>query len=513
MAVFTREVRKLDIKKVSERTLTLHLKQKAKKHIIESKDAVNKENNINDQSVKIKNIDLDDTIDKEDIITSLQSKDKVRDKKYLQMKGLCADDKLHKRSKVGNRINSNDFIRSEKVKASNPGIVKTIGSAGVKAASDQVDGGQEIQQAVELMQEASRPVTGTVRKSSKTLGKQLQRSKERNKRKLESGEKTIERSVNKVMQKTTERTVKDSVKYTAKKASKDITKETAKVSSRTAVKYSTSAATTTAGSAGGPAGVLIGMAAGYLAGTAIEAKDMQMSNRSRKISFFLDKMKAKEEQKDTVLKMIKDLFIRMIKFVIKTTAPVIGLVLLSLILIISKITLPVIISVAVLYNSPFAIFLPALEQGETVMSVMYDYVDVFNAEVSELVNNHIGYDEGKIVYTYDEDLYDTPSNYHDILAVYMVRFGVGDMATIMNDTTKSYLQSVFNDMCSYATYAESETRTVIDEDGNEDTLTVTVLCVNIRIKSYREMIKEYGLNSEEVEMLECIISFDYLQRL
>lgn len=49
---------------------------------------------------------------------------------------------------------------------------------------------------------------------------------------------------------------------------------------------------------------------------------------------------------------------------------------------------------------------------------------------------------------------ENPSNYYDIMAVYMVKHGVGDTATVMNDTSKGWLQAVVNDMCSYTTSTE-----------------------------------------------------------
>ena len=52
------------------------------------------------------------------------------------------------------------------------------------------------------------------------------------------------------------------------------------------------------------------MAAGYAAGVSIEVKDEKMTNRSRKIKFFLDKMKAQENQTDSVAKLVKDLIVR-----------------------------------------------------------------------------------------------------------------------------------------------------------------------------------------------------------
>ena len=52
-----------------------------------------------------------------------------------------------------------------------------------------------------------------------------------------------------------------------------------------------------------------------------------MTNRSRKIKFFLDKMKAQENQTDSVAKLVKDLIVRKAITWVKAAAPIIGLVL------------------------------------------------------------------------------------------------------------------------------------------------------------------------------------------
>lgn len=52
------------------------------------------------------------------------------------------------------------------------------------------------------------------------------------------------------------------------------------------------------------------MAAGYATGVSIEAKDVKAANRSRKIKFFLDKMKEQENQTDSVVKLVKDLIVK-----------------------------------------------------------------------------------------------------------------------------------------------------------------------------------------------------------
>ena len=143
------------------------------------------------------------------------------------------------------------------------------------------------------------------------------------------------------------------------------------------------AAATAAGTAVAPGvGTAIGMAAGYAAGVSIEVKDEKMTNRSRKIKFFLDKMKAQENQTDSVAKLVKDLIVRKAITWVKAAAPIIGLVLLLLVLVVAMIAVPVIAVIAIIYNSPFALFLPSLESGDTVQTVTSAYVQEFNRDVN-----------------------------------------------------------------------------------------------------------------------------------
>lgn len=61
---------------------------------------------------------------------------------------------------------------------------------------------------------------------------------------------------------------------------------------------------------------------------------MKAANRSRKIKFFLDKMKEQENQTDSVVKLVKDLIVKKAVLWIKAAAPIIGLVLFLLVLLV-----------------------------------------------------------------------------------------------------------------------------------------------------------------------------------
>ena len=335
--------------------------------------------------------------------------------------------------------------------------------------TEQVEGGQEVSQAAYLAYEVSRPVTGTASRGASLFRKKAVAEAKKHIKKVEAGKKLAKK------------TVKKAASNTAKTAVRETAKETAKITTKVATKTT--------------------------------AKDAKMANRSRKIKFFVDKMKAQENQTDSVAKLVKDLIVRKAVLWVKAAAPVIGLVLLLLVLLVAVVAVPVIAAIAILYNSPFALFLPPLESGDTVQTVTSAYVQEFNRDVNTQVNEHTGYDIGELVYVDYEGMDENPSNYYDIMAVYMVKYGVGDTATVMNDKSKGWLQAVVNDMCSYTTSNGTKDVEETDADGNVTTVTKSVLYVNVTIKSYRDMISVYGFNSDQVEMLEQIMSPEFMGQL
>jgi phospholipase/lecithinase/hemolysin len=152
---------------------------------------------------------------------------------------------------------------------------------------------------------------------------------------------------------------------------------------------------------------------------AIDYKDMQVTNCNRKLKFFLDKLNAEEQQKDSFAKMVKDLVLSRVSMMIKAAAPIIGLVLLLLVLLVAVVAIPVVAIIAVIYNSPFAIFFPSISSGDTTQNVLSAYVSEFNGDINDELANHSGYDISEKIYV-DFEGAGTPDNYYDILAVYMV---------------------------------------------------------------------------------------------
>ena len=423
-------MRTLKIKKVDDKPMVIHTKEKAKIHSHEPKGARIKGSNIYtvERGPKIAGAKAAETMGKKSYRKSTVYQVNVKEKGLSRFKR-----------------NVREANTSIKTKNTNLHIAGRTGALTAGAVTEQMEGGQEVSQAAYLAYEASRPVTGTASKGAALFRKKAAAKAKKRIKKVEAGKKLAKK------------TAKKAAKDTAKTVAKETAKETAKTTAKVATKTATKTAATAAGTAVAPGvGTAIGMAAGYAAGVSIEVKDEKMTNRSRKIKFFLDKMKAQENQTDSVAKLVKDLIVRKAITWVKAAAPVVGLVLLLLVLVVAMIAVPVIAVIAILYNSPFALFLPPLESGDTVQTVTSAYVQEFNRDVNTKVNEHTGYDLGELVYVDYEGMEENPSNYYDIMAVYMVKHGVGDTATVMNDTSEFREELYTNILDAYARIKEPE---------------------------------------------------------
>lgn len=445
----------MKIKKVDDKPMVIHTKEKAEIHSHEPKKA-----EINGSNIY--------TVQRDPRIASTKVNDNT-DKKKIYRKSTVHQAEKKEKGLSKFKRNIRESKTSIKTKNTNLHIAGRPGALAAGAVTEQVEGGQEVSQAACLAYEVSRPVTGTASRGASLFRKKAVAEAKKRIKKVEAGKKLAKKTVKKAASNTAKTAVKETAKETAKTTAKVTTKTT--------------------------------------------AKDAKMANRSRKIKFFLDKMKAQENQTDSVAKLVKDLIVRKAVLWVKAAAPVIGLVLLLLVLLVAVVAVPVIAAIAILYNSPFALFLPPLESGDTVQTVTSAYVQEFNRDVNTQVNEHTGYDLGELVYVDYEGMDENPSNYYDIMAVYMVKYGIGDTATVMNDKSKGWLQTVVNDMCSYTTSNGTKDVEETDADGNVTTVTKSVLYVNVTLKSYRDMISVYGFNSDQVEMLEQIMSPEFMGQL
>ena len=167
------------------------------------------------------------------------------------------------------------------------------------------------------------------------------------------------------------------------------------------------------------------------------------------------------------------------------------------------VAIPVILAIFILYHSPFALFLPKPDAGESIDSITSVCVEAFLEEVETLAKDHTGYDEGEIYYR-DADGDDVVSvQKQDIMCVYMVTYGMGDSAVIMTDTSKENLKQVVEDMCIYTTGERTEKR----RDEKRGEYEVDILEVHVVIKNYEDMILEYGFSKEQTEMIEKMMRY------
>lgn len=173
-----------------------------------------------------------------------------------------------------------------------------------------------------------------------------------------------------------------------------------------------------------------------------------------------------------------------------------ALVLGSLLAVISLVAVPILALVACLYHSPFAVMLPSVSSAETVQEVLGEYLLEFENEVNAELDYLGDSDESELMYV-DFDGTGKPDTYKDILSVYMVRYGVGSVATDMTDSAKRKLAHVFEDMCSYSVSYRIEK--VPDEKGKLQKKEIKE--VHVHYKTYEDMVIVYDFREEEQEML------------
>lgn len=252
---------------------------------------------------------------------------------------------------------------------------------GTMTALDKMDGGNEVYESYMVAKTLTAPVESATNAGRRLYRSQVANAQARKIKKVQTSEKIGKKTVKESATKATKYTTKKVAKETAKETAKVVTKETAKATA----KVVTSTAATTVGTAVSPGiGTAIGMAAGYATGVKMDYKDMQATNRSRKLKFFLDKLNAQEQQKDNFAKLVKDLVLSKVSMTIKAVAPIVGLVLLLLVLLVALVALPVIAIIAVIYNSPFAMFFPSISSGDTMQNVLTAYVAEFDRAVKEV---------------------------------------------------------------------------------------------------------------------------------
>lgn len=386
--------------------------------------------------------------------------------------------KIHKKNET--KIDNKSMTTRAKRSATSAGRMAE------SAITENVEGGENIDGAFEATGIAIKPVKYAI-----SEGNRIRKKVSTSKLQKEVAGKRIRKKASTKGKELVKKSAKNASKNVAKKTSKKVAKDTTKEVTKEGTKLAVKTGTTVAGSAVGPEGTLIGMAAGEAAGAKIENTFYRAKQKSRMMKYFMDKLKPGDEQNDSIFKLagslIKNKVAYMIKQVVSLLAPLVA----PILIVVMVATGIVFAIIAVLYNSPFAIFLPPLESGDTIQTVTTRYVSEFNQEIQTLVDKHKDADEGRKVYVDYEGMNSEPSNYYDIMCVYMVKYGYENTATKMNETNKQNLKAVFDDMCKYTTEKVTEKK---------------YLEVRITLKSYTEMSVEYQFDEERKETLNQLMS-------
>ena len=235
----------------------------------------------------------------------------------------------------------------------------------------------------------------------------------------------------------------------------------------------------------------------------------------RLLSYASDKF-SQEEQKDSLLKVAKDLLLGKIKAVTANAFLSIGAALLPVLI-------PVFVMVLIitlLFNSPFSILLPKLSEEPGAVEVLTEYTEDFRETVQDELADPSRGDETELIYEdYEGD--GEPDNMADILMVYMVKYGFGDTATVMTQKNKKALKDTFDEMTSLdIAYRTEVVEQSYEEEDFYGNITIKTEEVEIKIKEVRitlltteDIVRTGIFTEEETEILRYLMSPEILENI
>lgn len=165
------------------------------------------------------------------------------------------------------------------------------------------------------------------------------------------------------------------------------------------------------------------------------------SAKSRMITAVITNMWADEEEKASLSTAAKQTVKRELAILIKKIMATVLPGFLGLFSVVALCGVAVVAVLAIIYNSPFAIFFPLPDSGtEDVRTVLVGYYQEFNEKIFELEESG-----ENVVYKNSEDGVPV-SNFNDTLMVYMLLYGDGKAAYVMDEDGKKNLKKVFDEM-------------------------------------------------------------------
>ena len=166
--------------------------------------------------------------------------------------------------------------------------------------------------------------------------------------------------------------------------------------------------------------------------------------KGRMIDTFLETFQTERQEKKNLVTSTKTAVKAAALLLAKQAAVVVAPLLLVIFFVIAIAGIIVVAILAVIYNSPLAILFPLPDTGyDNPRTVLSEYYRDFNSQITSL-------EEKGYVITYQNSEDGVPfSNFDDTLMAYMVKYGTGQAAYIMDDEGKKHLKEVFDEMNYY----------------------------------------------------------------
>ena len=166
--------------------------------------------------------------------------------------------------------------------------------------------------------------------------------------------------------------------------------------------------------------------------------------KGRMIDTFLDTFQAERAEQKDLITSTKSAAKAAALLLARQAAVALAPFLLIVFFVIAAAGIIVAAILAVIYNSPLAIFFPLPDTGyDTPRTVLSEYYREFNSGITALEEQ--GY---TVTYQNSEDGVPV-SNFNDTLMVYMVKYGTGQAAHVMDDEGRKHLKEVFDEMNYY----------------------------------------------------------------
>lgn len=274
--------------------------------------------------------------------------------------------------------------------------LRTFASAGARTGMEQMEGGEEVAESMDVMMAVSSPVVGVSKKATELYRKQrAEKKKQKKKKRVQADDESRSVSMHRRKQKV---------------QGKSGRQDAGKRKSREKGSSTTSSFV-----------------------------------KSRMIESFLDKFQTEKEDGQGGLvegttKTAKAAALLLAKQAAVFLAPIF----LAVFAVVAVVGMIVFAVLAVIYNSPLSIFFPLPDTGyDNPRTVLCEYYKEFNEQISLLEGQ--GY---SIAYQNSEDGVPV-SNFNDTLMVYMVKYGTGQTGFVMDDEGKKHLKEVFDEMNYY----------------------------------------------------------------